>query len=517
MHGIILTDNTFLAKNQGIGRGTGAHRIATHLRKHGFRIEVIDFILRWNLEQFQTLCKKITNKHTLFLAIGTNLFDDDTSLNDKLKWYKSQYPQVKIILGGNNLMTRDIQHVDHRVEGYAEKSMLKLLEYLSGSCSIDSVKWHPKWPMGTIIDSAKDYPLTAEDTQDLRIEYLNSDFIKKNESLGLETARGCIFNCKFCTYPLIGKKKIDYIRDMKTIKQELINNHEQHGISNYIISEDTFNDTQQKLTAMAEVACALPFKLSLVAYLRFDLIMSYPDSYKLLKACGLRGAFFGIETFNREAGKLVGKGGDPIKIKENLLRWAENMPEVQTQCGHIAGLPLDDEETQWQTLEWYKKNKIQKWNWNPLYIVNTEKNIHASEFSKNFKKYKLEIMSENEVNTEINNHEQFSHMKSWSFYINSTHINKIIFWKNQDNSMNYFKATRLANNLNLASKTRLIGPWLMFMYSGLGYCFDDMQKWGYFDVDPHVPEIDIEHKTKQFVNGYIKQKLGYKYILPTNP
>ena len=508
-HAIIITDNTFLRQDLGLGRGTGAHRIATHLRDHGVSVEVVDFILRWSMEEFQQLCQKLIVNETLFLGVGTNLFDDDQGLEEKLCWFRKTYIKIPVVLGGNNLPSRGTTQYDYMVEGYGENSMLELIDMLSGKKQKEKIKWHSTHDR--LINSTVDYPLKPADTHDLHIEYKDSDFIGKNESLGLETARGCIFKCKFCTYPLIGKKKADYHRDPENIKTELLNNWERFGTTNYVVCEDTFNDRDEKLEQLANVFSKLPFKPKLVAYVRFDLIMARTHSTKLLKACGLRGAFFGIETFNREAGKLIGKGNDPDKVKDALLKWTEEMPEVQLQCGHIVGLPLDNEETQWQTVEWYEKSKIPRWNFNPLYINNLDKVVHTSEFSKNYKLYGFEQMTENEIQNELNSEKDQSLYKEFNHNMQPMHRARIFFWKNNRYNMNYFSATRLTNRLNWKSQTRRIGPWNMFSFAGLGYDMDEMMKWKYHGENDLIPQEEIKKKTNMFIKNYIRKKINYQY------
>jgi hypothetical protein len=69
------------------------------------------------------------------------------------------------------------------------------------------------------------------------------------EALPLDISRGCIFACRFCNYPHLGKSKTDYIRGMEYVKEELIYNYENFGTTNYMILDDTFNETLVKMDA----------------------------------------------------------------------------------------------------------------------------------------------------------------------------------------------------------------------------------------------------------------------------
>jgi len=299
IHGIIITENAFMESDVGVVRGTGAHRIATHLREHGYCIEVVDFCLRWPTEQLLTLCERLIGSDTIFLGVGSNLFTIDSRLSDFLSQFRQRWPRVKLILGGNNLLSQDVANFDYLVEGYAEQAMPALLNWLQGRTDQAPV-FSDISPDVPLIDAVKHYGQYS--TTDLSIKYLDSDFVSANESLSIETSRGCVFKCAFCTYPLIGKKKFDYMRDPATIVAELEENHSRWGTKLYIISEDTFNDRIEKLEILADAIDGLSFQPQFVTYARADLVFAQPRSMDLFKRIGVRGVHFGIETFTRSAG-----------------------------------------------------------------------------------------------------------------------------------------------------------------------------------------------------------------------
>ena len=76
-----------------------------------------------------------------------------------------------------------------------------------------------------------------------KTSYVEHDYILKNEVPILEIGRGCIFNCKFCSFALKGKKKLDYIKDQSLLRDELIEHYEKYGMDKYIFVDDTFNDS----------------------------------------------------------------------------------------------------------------------------------------------------------------------------------------------------------------------------------------------------------------------------------
>lgn len=508
---VILSENTFSDTSNIYMRGSGAHRISTFLRLKGYDTEVIDFILRWSMDEFQTVIKKLIGDETLMLGISSNLFGDDPTLNEKLFWFKSQYPDIPIVLGGNHLGTREIEPVDYLIEGYAESALLHLLQYFEGKVSYDEIKWSDFLDDKRLIDAIRDYP--HNDTHDLTIRYQDSDFLRHHETLGIETARGCIFKCRFCTYPLIGKKKTDFLRDHRNIRDELLYNYETHGTTNYIIAEDTFNDSVEKLENLASAVESLPFRPQFVSYLRFDLILAKPHTLDLLRTIGIRGAYFGIESLNDEDSRLIRKGNSSQKIKEGLLWWTQEAEEIATYVSMIIGLPNTTEEQAWRDNEWLSKSGINWWAWGTLYFADTAKNLYTSDFSHNYQKYGYELMAGEELQRAIDEHNSRNIDPVYRLYSYNTITfrQRMTFWKHTGNGLNFFKATELANKLNLASTTRKLAAFHIMMYASLGYKIDDIMTWGYYDVKPHVPEEDSKQRTKFFIDEYIKNKINYDY------
>jgi radical SAM superfamily enzyme YgiQ (UPF0313 family) len=146
------------------------------------------------------------------------------------------------------------------------------------------------------------------DLSNLRTNYTANDFLSPHENLTLETSRGCIFRCKFCNFPLIGKNKNDYIRTKEDLKQEIIYNYETYGISQYSITDDTFNDNEIKIDNLYEISQEIDFELKFMCYARIDLLHARPGSLDKMMKFGVRGMFLGIESLNPETSKLIGKG-----------------------------------------------------------------------------------------------------------------------------------------------------------------------------------------------------------------
>ena len=98
-HGIILggvVDYYY----DSIKRAPGAHKIATHLRREGWNVEVLDFVQSWTLEELQEFARqRVTNK-TKFLGLSATFSIRFKNLFEFVKWFKKEYQDI-LIIGGS--------------------------------------------------------------------------------------------------------------------------------------------------------------------------------------------------------------------------------------------------------------------------------------------------------------------------------------------------------------------------------------------------------------------------------
>ena len=89
--------------------------------------------------------------------------------------------------------------VDYYCAGSGEYALEAILEHeVNGGPSIKATIWK----QGQLINAYRDYP--AHPKPDARISYEERDYIEPYETLNVEFARGCIFKCTYCSFPLIG-------------------------------------------------------------------------------------------------------------------------------------------------------------------------------------------------------------------------------------------------------------------------------------------------------------------------
>ncbi len=401
-------------------RAIGAYRIATEIRAAGYTCQVIDFFTNFNEEEMDKIITSFIGEDTLIVGFSTTFFKYiDEKLDtcqmmmtgkktqspggqlitdiypyhqDKMQnWInrmKKINPELKIVVGGSKLRYLT-GPCDTFAIGPADQAIVEYMKFLEGK--------NPFFQFKRLNDKQimfyGDKNSNRFNFQDSKVEWHETDHLMHGEAVPIEIARGCIFKCKFCSYPMNGKKKLDFIKNDTVLKDEFLRNYYEYGITRYTYCDDTHNDSVEKLERLHKIVTSLPFELEYAAYLRHDLIYAHKETAALLRESGLRSAIFGIETLNHESGKAIGKGLHPDKTKE-LLYWLREdiwKNEVAMTSGFIVGLPYDTPTTvmEWATWLLDPSCPIDALNFEPLFISGSGGGglVWRSEFELNAEKY----------------------------------------------------------------------------------------------------------------------------------
>lgn len=363
----------------GFSRYAGPYRIATELRDNGYDVQVIDFFASYSLDILEKIIKTHVDSKTLFVGFAATLWTksvsdqefmenfinsqksirsiivdgmvkvfpyNDTTMTEILGLIKTQNNNCKIVVGGYKAGNYDLIGVDFWMLGQAETSVVALADHLYRGTNLNGIS--TEW--GTLLTD-KMFPYNNFNTS--TIKWHPTDFLFKNENVPIETARGCVFRCSFCAFNLNGKRFGDFTKEQDTLTNELIYNYETYGIQEYMISDDTLNDSMNKINYLYEVVSALPFKIKFSAYARLELMAANKEMPHILHEMGLKSVEFGIETMNPETGKHIGKQGNKEKIIPALHElkniWKN---DVYMAAGFIVGLPYETEASIRETMNW---------------------------------------------------------------------------------------------------------------------------------------------------------------------
>lgn len=358
MNVILFTD---IADTAGYGKYAGTYKLATEIRAAGYTCQVIDNFSWLGVDKLKLLIDKFITNETLLVGFSCTLNEKRINgivqhwgiTNDEfyplLEYIRNKNKKIVTCAGGSRVTSNsDWPGIDYVVLNKGDIAILKLLDHVTKDTELKTTS--NKYSK---IVNGDDYFYTQEKFNCSKVIYEQNDIILHGESLPMEIARGCIFSCAYCHFDLIGKRIGDWTKDPETIKSEMIRNYELFGTTHYMFSDELINESLPKLDMLANAIAQLPFKIRYTSYARVDMIHRYPEMRELLLESGAVSLAFGIETFNAKAGKAVGKGMDPNKIKQTLHYCREKWRDkIITSSNFIVGLPGETEESIWETVDY---------------------------------------------------------------------------------------------------------------------------------------------------------------------
>jgi hypothetical protein len=496
--------------NENTGRALGPYRIRTVLENHGYTCSLIDFEDILTSDELDKILNYCVGPDTL--AIGLSFVwamlrwetEEQILQFKRIKDNQQQrFPNVKITIGTQTIGRIPIELLkltDWVVSGYGELSMPLLMQYLkygTGNLKYTNLKNYDYDV--NYIDSNRDYPIDDMDLMFTR--YHPDDQYKSYQALSLEISRGCVFNCAFCKFAFKNKKIRDYVRTEKSIAEELRQNYDLFGTTRYMLADDTFNDSIEKIDTLKRAVdlARLP-DFEYVAYIRPEMLVTRPAMIKALASSGLRGGHYGIESGNNSTRKLIGR---PIAIEKIIDATAELKqlaPKLRLAGTLIVGLPGDTKEDPgiWnETFVKHQPNFLDWWYYAPLHIH--RKNIGETIiFGKNKDEFNSINLADNTKSPIEENPEKYGYDVS---DIDPTSV--FVNWKNK--YMDYKEATKLSDFYSIEKwKSYRWGGWRIGTAWYYNIPDEDLEKQNYKQLMDRCsytsPSVYTTHRKNYWLN-----------------
>mgnify|MGYP000004616040 CR=1 FL=1 len=372
------------------GRTSGSYRLATYLREEcGLDVEVVDFMFSWTTEEIEEVIKSRIGPNTKLAGVGGLFMIHAPVIQHAFAYIKENYPHVTTCAGSQDVWSiSQVQNIDYYVSGYGELGVASI------------VKGNPIWKWDQIIEGAPKFRhIDCLNTKEynafpwtkLSINYQDRDYILPHETLSMETSRGCKFACSYCNFPILGVKG-DYTRSAEDFELDLKRNFDKWGTTDYIITDDTFNDYIEKIRKYADVVQSLDFEPSFMGYIRADLMTLRKHDVDELIRMRFNSHLYGIESTNHQSAKTIGKGGKPEIILPRILeakqRFLKETGFYRGEMSFIWGLPYETPETMQKTLDWLDENWVgEAVSMFQLNIIKAGGITRENDMSRNMHKY----------------------------------------------------------------------------------------------------------------------------------
>lgn len=388
------------------GRGIAGPRLRTAANKNGFNVLTTDITTFISVEKLYNILEHNITEETKFIGFSCSWIDIPR-IQDYC-WYNQEFfntvrqkwPNVLIITGGHDEFNKNflLKNSDYHFHGYSDNSFVEFLKLIHNE-SNTLVKKRHIFGKGFYIDSNLDHQVL--DPNELETIFIKEDNFKHYQPLPIEIGRGCIFRCGFCRHPFQGKKEYDsYQRTPENIASEFERNYDLFGTTRYVIVDDTFNDSIEKITRVQRAIeiSKIP-KFEFVSYIKPELLVTKPEMISMLVDTGLRGAFIGFESFDNKARQVIGKGTKIEKVLDACRKLCSIKDQVLLHGSFIVGLPCDTVENIENTFKFLtgKENDfIKSWHFEGLSVREYEfESDSRSIFDKKAADYGFKFTSNN--------------------------------------------------------------------------------------------------------------------------
>ena len=280
----------------------------------------------------------------------SNTFDENNTdlayLKDVFLYAKNKFSNVKIIHGSNRALTENYEHVDVEFIG---RSLAMFDDWMHGK---DLSKYITRTDPLVLIN----YDFNQFIDNPIIHTLYDDDCLDSNDVLGFEIGVGCKFNCAFCSYELRNSKIVN-LNDYKRLHNFFDEAYNKFGVSNFYCIDDTINESDEKLSILAEAVSNLNYKPNISAYARLDLLQKKYQR-ELFKKIDFDSIFFGIESFNPNVSKITRKKTSMESVYNSLEFMRDECPNTFTMGSLIMGLVGDTFESIDMSLEKVANEKL---------------------------------------------------------------------------------------------------------------------------------------------------------------
>jgi hypothetical protein len=163
----------------------------------------------------------------------------------------------------------------------------------------------------------------------------------------IDTGRGCVFNCDFCTIINVQGRTMRY-RDPKQVIDFVRQSYREAGVSHSFFTDDnTARNPRWRELFSQLIRLREDEKIPFTFMMQSDLAarkMPGGDFFELAARAGCNQVFFGVESVNRENLRSKDKFQNQVSEYKDLVAHCHSLG-ITCHAGYILGLPFDTPES----------------------------------------------------------------------------------------------------------------------------------------------------------------------------
>lgn len=283
----------------------------------------------------------------------------DIRANLSYPWLiRREFPQARIMVGGGAFTAFADQLIEKLPEGTigilgeGEDAILKVVEGRSLADERYIVKEHGRVTKGRQGSPALLDALTVD------LPYLTTIFPQYREylgeSIGVQSKRGCPYDCAFCLYPYIEGKRVRY-RPPAMVVQDIAQHYHQWGARRFWFTDAQFitgKEAYPQCTEILERILREKLDIQWSGYIRTSLITA--DLARLMVRSGVGDLEVAITSGSQEVLNNLHMGFKLDRLYDGCRYLAEAGFKGKVILNYSLNSPKETEETLLQSVESYK-------------------------------------------------------------------------------------------------------------------------------------------------------------------
>ncbi|MEX5214681.1 MAG: radical SAM protein [Nitrospiraceae bacterium] len=284
----------------------------------------------------------------------------DIRANLSYPWLiRKEFPKAKIMIGGGAFTAFADQLMEKLPEGVlgilgeGEDALIKVID----GQPLDGERYILR--EGKRIIKGEQRSTVLLDTQTVDLPYLTSIFPQHraylDESIGVQSKRGCPYDCAFCLYPYIEGKRVRY-RPAAMVVQDIVQHYHQWGARRFWFTDAQFitgKEAYPQCTEILERILAEKLEIQWSGYIRTSLIT--PELAKLMVRSGVGDLEVAITSGSQEVLNNLHMGFKLERLYDGCRYLAEAGFRGKVILNYSLNSPKETEETLLQSVEAYKK------------------------------------------------------------------------------------------------------------------------------------------------------------------
>ena len=173
-----------------------------------------------------------------------------------------------------------------------------------------------------------------------------SRYFAEGGSINIQTKRGCIYKCIYCTYPVLEGNEVR-MREPKLVVDEIERAVQEHGVDFFFFVDNVFNYPAEHCEAICREILDRKLKIRWTAYV--TPANCTRKMFDLMKESGCQSMDFGTDCFSDSQLKRMGKSF-AVKDVFKVSSWCREL-DIKFNHSLIIGGPGENWDTLKETVE----------------------------------------------------------------------------------------------------------------------------------------------------------------------